>query len=240
VPERVFRRIERPDVELIKRFEVLGVATVYEAMGVTLGHAQLMDAAISTISPGDRIVGPAITAQCHSGDNTMSHVAITLAEAGDVLVIAGGDPITALWGDLTGTAAKMREVAGIVLDGGVRDVAVLRDMGLPLWARTISPAKPVKGTPGSANVPVRAGGVLVNPGDLVMADDDGVLVVPRQHLVEILELAELRESNEAVIRNELENGDTIALYRMLGVEAILQKAGVEIIDDSYDAWVKRG
>lgn len=233
--ERIFTEIERPEPGLVERLRRLGVATVYEAMGITLGRNQLMEPAIRPITPGGTSVGPALTARCHSGDNTMSHVVGVLAEAGDVLVIAG-DPHTALWGDLTSTVARLRQVAGVVLDGGVRDVRVIRDMGLPVWAREITASKPVKGSPGSVNVPVRCAGVLVEPGDLVVADDDGVVVVPRRLAAAVLERAEAREAHEVSLRGALLGGNPRAVFDALGIQALLEQAGVETIEGSYADW----
>jgi 4-hydroxy-4-methyl-2-oxoglutarate aldolase len=166
----------------------------------------------------------------------MSHVAVVLSQPGDVLVISGGDPVSALWGDMAGMAAKLRGVVGVILDGGVRDVADIREMNLPTWARTVSPAKPVKATPGSANVPIRAGGTMVEPGDVILADDDGVLVIPAADLEWVLERAEARAASEVEARKVMEAGDTETLYKKNKMDQILADAGVETIDDSYQSW----
>lgn len=237
--ERIFTRIERPDPQIVSGLARLGVSTVYEAMGLSLGARQLLEPAFQVLVADQQIAGPAITAQCSAGDNTMSHVVGVLAQPGDVLVVAGGDPQTALWGDLTSLVAHVHQVAGVVVDGGVRDVRVIRELGLPVWARVVSPARPAKGGPGSANVPVRAGGVLIHPGDIVVADDDGVVVVPRASATEILARAEAREAREITLRSELIAGHHRALYEALGIEKLLEAAGVETVDDSFDHWRER-
>jgi 4-hydroxy-4-methyl-2-oxoglutarate aldolase len=197
-----------------------------------------MDPGLRPLLGGQQVAGPALTGQCQAGDNTVSHVLGVLAEPGDVLVVAGGDPQTALWGDLTSAVAKVHQVAAVVVDGGVRDVRVIRELGLPVWSRTITASRPTKATPGSANVPVRAGGVLVEPGDIVVADDDGVVVVPRRLSAEILARAEAREAREVTLRAGLIGGNPRAIFEGLGIQQLLDAAGVETIDDTYEGWRK--
>jgi 4-hydroxy-4-methyl-2-oxoglutarate aldolase len=226
----VIRTIPRPPPELAAALAEEGVATVHEAQG-QLG---LMHPAIRPLLPGARICGPAVTALNHPGDNLMLHAAIELCQPGDVLVVATTAPCTdGMLGELLALSCKARGLAGVVLDVGARDLAALQALGLPVWARAVSAAGTAKSTPGWVNVPVVCGGVTVRPGDLVVADDDGVVVVAREHAEAVLAAARARTAREATIRQRLAAGElSLDIY---GFRDVLAARGVRYYDTAAEA-----
>jgi 4-hydroxy-4-methyl-2-oxoglutarate aldolase len=201
---RVVRAIARPAVETVKGLAEAGVSTVHEAQGRRGAFAT----AIRPIQQDTRVAGPAVTVSCHPGDNLMLHAAVEVCQPGDVLVVVTTSPSTdGMLGELLATSLAAHGVVGAVIDAGVRDVAALRVMRFPVWARAISPQGTVKASPGSVNVPVVCGGQLVTPGDVVVADDDGVVVVPRSGAGDVLVAARSREAAEATKRARLAAGE---------------------------------
>lgn len=200
----IYRNIPRPDGEIVRRLAEQGVATVHESF-----HRRgLLAHRMRPIAEGWSIAGPAVTSLNHPGDNLMVHAALSVCQPGDVLVVATTVPcICGMIGDLIAEQAKVRGLAGIVIDSAVRDVATLRKMGLPIWSAAISAAGAVKATPGWVNVPVVCGDQLVNPGDIVVADDDGVVVVPAVHAEQVLAAAEDRTAKEAASRERIAAGE---------------------------------
>jgi 4-hydroxy-4-methyl-2-oxoglutarate aldolase len=199
------RAIERPPAELCAELATYGVATVHEAQG----RQGLLAANVRPIREGWSICGPAITSLNHPGDNLMVHAAIDLCQPGDVLVVASTAPAPCgVIGDLLARQAHKRRVAGLVVDIGVRDVADLRRMGMPVWTSAITAAGAVKSTPGWVNVPMVCAGAVVRPGDLIVADDDGVVVVPREDAPWVAKAAAERVAREARTRERYDAGES--------------------------------
>ncbi|WP_247048051.1 4-carboxy-4-hydroxy-2-oxoadipate aldolase/oxaloacetate decarboxylase [Arthrobacter rhizosphaerae] len=189
--------IPRADASTIHALGSQGVATVHEAMGRT----GLVGPSIRPIQEGTRIAGSAVTVLCWPGDNLMIHAAVEQCRQGDVLVVTTASPsLDGSFGELFATALQHRGVRGLVTTGGVRDVADLRAMGFPVWCGAVNAQGTVKATAGSVNVPITVGGTLVKPGDVIVADDDGVLCVPRHSARSVCEAADARVVKEAVSR----------------------------------------
>ena len=221
----IVRTIERADPAVIDRLGAAGTATVHEA----IGRDGFVGTHLRPIQLDTKVAGSAVTVLSHPGDNMMIHAAVEMCGPGDILVVTNTAPSThGMFGDLLATSLMARGVRGLVIDAGVRDTADLRAMGFPVWSQHVSCQGTVKNTPGSVNVPVVLGGVTVQPGDVVCADDDGIVVVPREQAEWALEQSDARLAKEAAMRSRLEAGELgVDVY---GLRQRLLDLGVEYVD----------
>ncbi|NGO41847.1 4-carboxy-4-hydroxy-2-oxoadipate aldolase/oxaloacetate decarboxylase [Streptomyces ureilyticus] len=227
MPQRhvVVRNTDRPAAEVVARLAEAGVSTVHEA----IGRRGFAGTGLRPNQRDVRIAGPAVTVSSHPGDNLMIHAAVEVCRPGDVLVVTTTSPSTdGMFGELLATSLAARGVIGLVTGAGVRDTAELREMGFHVWSWAVSAQGTVKASPGSVNVPVTLGGVSVSPGDVVVADDDGVVVVPLAEAEDAADLAEKRLAKEATTREVLRSGTLGVDY--YGLRAKLAELGVTYQD----------
>jgi 4-hydroxy-4-methyl-2-oxoglutarate aldolase len=222
----VVRNIARADDALVKRLGVLGVSTAHEAYG----RDGLMKPYMRPVWPGGEAAGTAVTVLANPGDNWMIHVAVEQCKPGDMLVVGcSADNTDGMFGDLLATSLMARGVVGLVIDAGVRDVKSLREMGFPVWSRAVSAKGTVKAALGAVNVPVVCAGVNVMPGDAVIADDDGVVVIRRKDAADVVTKGEKRHADEEGKRKQLASGALgLDMYNM---REPLKKAGLVYLDE---------
>lgn len=222
---RIVKTIQRADAEVIKTLGEQGVATVHEAQSRT----GLLNPYLRPIYPAARVAGSAVTVSCQPGDNLMIHAAIEVCQPGDVLVVATTSESTdGMFGELLATSCQAHGIVGLVIDAGVRDVADLTEMNFPVWSKAISAQGTVKATPGSVNIEVVCAGAIVRPGDVVIGDADGVVVVRREHAEAISYLGQKRIEKEKISRARLKTGELgVDFY---GLRAKLKELGVEYVE----------
>jgi 4-hydroxy-4-methyl-2-oxoglutarate aldolase len=223
----IVRNIPRADTSVIEKLGALGVATVHEAQG----RSGLLYPYMRPIYPTARAAGSAITVSCQAGDNLMIHAAIELCRPGDVLVVTTTSESTdGMFGELLAVSARAHGVVGLLIDAGVRDVADLTTMEFPVWAKAIHAQGTVKATAGSVNVPVVCAGAAIAPGDVLVADVDGVVVVPRQVAADVARFGQERVGKEEQSRARLKAGELgLDFY---GLRARLTELGVKYVDNA--------
>jgi 4-hydroxy-4-methyl-2-oxoglutarate aldolase len=226
------RNVTRADAASVAQLAKFGVATVHEAMG----RVGLLDTYMRPIYPGAKTCGTAVTILVHPGDNWMLHVAAEMLQPGDVAVLGTSSANTdGMFGDLLATSFRARGAVGLVIDAGCRDTAELRGMEFPVWSNTVNAKGTVKATIGSVNTPIICAGALVHPGDVVVADDDGVVIVPKLHAARVAAAAAAREAKETGTRKRLAAGELgLDVY---GMREPLAKAGLKYFDDEA-AWLR--
>lgn len=225
----ILKNIQRPKANLINKFKDLDVSTVYEAQG----RIGLLDNYLKPILPNILIVGPAVTVTCFAGDNLMIHAVIEICEPGDVLVVSTiGDFDTGMIGDLISSALLHKGVKGVVIDSGIRDVSQLKDMGFPIWSKSITSRGATKNRGGWINAPIICAGIHINPGDVILADEDGVVAVKKENLKEILDLSKKRIAKEKASREKI-NCAKISLD-FYNLRPVLESEGVIYYDDESE------
>ncbi|PZE21219.1 4-carboxy-4-hydroxy-2-oxoadipate aldolase/oxaloacetate decarboxylase [Paenibacillus xerothermodurans] len=222
----IVTNIRRPEQETVARFKEHDTSTVYEAQG----KIGLLSAQLKPISANSKICGPAVTVICPAGDNLMIHAAIEVCKPGDVLVITTlGESISGMIGELIVLALMKKGVQGVVIDAGVRDVARLRGMGFPVWSKAVYPEGTTKSRGGWVNAPAICGGVQVMPGDLIVADDDGVVVVAQEDISTTLESAVQRVRKEKQTKEKIGRGEiSLDFY---GLRSVLQQENIVYFDE---------
>lgn len=224
------RNIQRAESGLVDALGSIGVPTIHEAQG----RSGYLGAAIRPVNRGPHIGGSALTVLATPNDNWMIHVAIELALPGDILLVGMTSPCTdGAFGDLLGTACQARGIRGLVSDAGVRDIDALGEMNFPVWSRAVSAQGTVKENPGAVNVPITIGGTVINPGDVIVADSDGVVCIPRNTADAVLRASQERDNKEHDIRAALQRGESS--MDLFGLRAGLDEKGFRYVDKEDDA-----
>lgn len=223
---QIIRNIKRAAADVIQTLGEQGVATIHEAQGRT----GLLNPYLRPIYPAAKVAGSAVTISCQPGDNLMIHAAVEVCQPGDVLVVTTTSESTdGMFGELLATSCQAHGIRGLIIDAGVRDVADLTAMDFPVWSKAISAQGTVKATPGSVNIEVVCAGAIVRPGDVIVGDLDGVVVIKRELAVQVAQLGQRRLEKEANSRAKLKAGELgVDFY---GLRAKLKELGVEYIDE---------
>ncbi len=222
----VVRSIVRADAAVVARLAAVGVTTAHEAHG----RRGLLDPSVRPIQPGVRLAGPAVTVLCQPGDNLMIHLAVEHCQPGDVLVVAMAFASSdGVLGELLATSLRAHGAIAAVVDAGVRDVAELRAMGFPVWSRWVSARGTSKDRAGAVNRPVVCAGQVVSAGDVIVADEDGVVCVARRNAADVADHAEQRAAHEDATRNRLADGELTV--DLLGLREVADRVGITYIDE---------
>lgn len=230
--QAVYLRVNRVDPAVCAQAREVTVADLHECTG-HLGYEGLMSSRMRRVTPGAKIAGPAVTALCQPGDNLMMHRALRLAQAGDVLVVqCQSESSAAQWGDVATSYAKAIGLAGVVVQGSVRDVDNVIGMGFPVWSTRIWPIHADKGKGGGVNIPIACADVVVRPGDLVVADGDGVIVIPKQEAAAVVKAAQAKMQREADIAAQVRDGATV--WDLSGAAKSYEKLGIVEHDAAFD------
>jgi 4-hydroxy-4-methyl-2-oxoglutarate aldolase len=222
---KIITDIERPDLSVVDQFRGIGTAELADAMGKY--RVGCIDPKIKAVVPHAAFVGTAFTVKTHEGNNLIIHKAVTLTKPGDAIVVdAGQNENIAVWGGTFSQICKLRGLSGAVIDGAVRDLRAMIETGFPVFARSVSPAGPMR-APGSINVPISCGGVLVFPGDVVVCDDDGGVVIPKGRLHEVLEKARILQDKGREMSRLVDAGEYPINF--LGLAELLDKAEIRVV-----------
>lgn len=228
-----YRDIPRIPSEMLATLAELRVADLHDALAFDAKRRGLLDVSMRPVTPDRSFFGQAVTVLAAPGDNLMMHCGLFVAQPGDVLLVSnGGVSQGALWGEHATLEAMTRGLAGIVIDGPARDTAAIRRMRAPVWASCISVTSSGKQGPGAVNVPVVCAGVTVNPGDIVVGDDDGVICFAPRHLGQIVDAVRGRMAREKVLRERIRNGERH--FEVFGIDKVAMQAGVEFRDGVFD------
>ncbi len=223
---KVIKKIKRPSTAWIERYKEIPSSIVSDC----LNRYYAMAGDIKPIYEGIRLCGPAITIQSMSGNNMMSHLALTFAQEGDVFVIDGRGYLgNAVWGGVQATCAIKKGIAGLIVDGAIRDVEDMRRMKFPVYCKGVTPAGPHKGWADSINVPIQCGGMPINPGDLIIGDDDGVAIIPLERIEEVYEESIARLKKEKIWIEKINNG--ASSLDAVGLRSALDNMDIEYIDE---------
>ncbi len=230
----VYRQIPRPAPALIEMLRGIPVADLHDEMDPIDRRQRLMSTALRPLLPRKSFVGPAVTAYCTPGDNLMMHTSLFYAQRGDVLVISNGGVVHgALWGGNASIQANHKGVAAVVVDGPVRDTAGVRECNLGVWSTSVSVTKPGKEAPGTVNMPVNCAGVRVRPGDIIVGDEDGVIVIDPADVERLVKAARARIARDAVMQAAIAAGST--LFEGLSGAKQLEKVGARVLDGPWTA-----
>lgn len=221
-------RSER-DSAILDEVSKYGVATLSESQA----KKGVLDPSIRPIQEGRKIAGTAITVQCFDADNLMIHAALELCHKGDILVVVSlTETKNGYFGELLARAFLKRGVTGLIIDGGVRDVQSLRQLGFPVWSRYINVVGTTKNSPGSVNIPITCGNVMINPGDFVVADDDGIVSISREDIDSVIKNSREREKRETLTREKIANGElSVDFYNL---RERIQSIGVTYVDNMFE------
>lgn len=235
-PATIYREIPRVPGELLESVRGLSVADLNDALSPPARDAGLLPRSLQPLVPGMRICGQAITAYSASGDGLISHCALYLARPGDVLVIASGGSSSAVWGGAVAFDAKTLGLSGAVVYGAVRDVGAIREMRFPTWMLLASASRSEKKGQGCINTPIPCGNTTINPGDIVVADDDGVLAFSPLHIKAVVDQAKRKRDSESAMRKRIEAGER--LFKVAGLDELLVANGIEIKDGCWTPELK--